>query len=60
MCTPTNADKLLDLSTLADAIANRFANPKTHPTLWQLYRNNAHEALIDHMQNQPLPEVLRG
>lgn len=66
MCitTATNAQdpaaKLLDLSTLADTIATRFANPRTHPKLWTLYRTNVYEALVDHMHNQPLPEVVRA
>lgn len=59
MCSKTSADKMLDLSRLADVIANRFANRETHPALWDLYRRNTYDALLEHMQNQPLPEVVR-
>lgn len=60
MCTPTNADKLLDLSRLAEKLADHFANRTTHPALWELYRRNAHNCLLENMTGQPLPEVVRG
>ena len=65
MCEPSkpedariSADKLLDLGTLADALASNFANPTTHPQLWGIYRANAYKTLAEHIQKQPISVVM--